>query len=202
MPSSRAARMTRTAISPRLAIRIFFSTAANVGAVDDGGPNPRPTAPAGWTVEHVAATGSTNADLLATAGTRPDRSVLVADHQTAGRGRLDRRWDAPPGASLLVSLLFHRVPADPGEPTPPARAGPGGSGRAHPPARAGRRGRLPGGRRCRRRAEVAQRRARGRPQARGHPRPALGGGRGRDRARPERPLGAGGRRAPWGGRGA
>lgn len=71
--------------------------------------------PPGWTVEHVAATGSTNADLLATAGTRPDRSVLVADHQTAGRGRLDRRWDAPPGANLLVSLLFHRVPDDPGE---------------------------------------------------------------------------------------
>jgi BirA family transcriptional regulator, biotin operon repressor / biotin---[acetyl-CoA-carboxylase] ligase len=71
--------------------------------------------PPGWTVEHIAETGSTNADLLATAESRPDRSVLVADHQTAGRGRLDRRWDAPPGANLLVSLLFHRVPADPGE---------------------------------------------------------------------------------------
>ena len=41
--------------------------------------------------------------------------MLVADHQTAGRGRLDRRWDAPPGANLLVSLLFHDVPAQPGE---------------------------------------------------------------------------------------
>jgi BirA family biotin operon repressor/biotin-[acetyl-CoA-carboxylase] ligase len=71
--------------------------------------------PPGWTVEHVAATGSTNADLLATAAARPDRSVLVADHQTAGRGRLGRRWDAPPGANLLASLLFHAVPGDPGE---------------------------------------------------------------------------------------
>jgi BirA family transcriptional regulator, biotin operon repressor / biotin---[acetyl-CoA-carboxylase] ligase len=71
--------------------------------------------PSGWTVEHVAETGSTNADLLATAASRPDRSVLVADHQTAGRGRLDRRWDAPAGANLLVSLLFHVVPDDPGE---------------------------------------------------------------------------------------
>jgi BirA family biotin operon repressor/biotin-[acetyl-CoA-carboxylase] ligase len=71
--------------------------------------------PPGWTVEHVAETGSTNADLLATAASRPDRSVLVTDHQTAGRGRLDRRWDAPPGANLLVSLLFHAVPGDPGE---------------------------------------------------------------------------------------
>jgi BirA family biotin operon repressor/biotin-[acetyl-CoA-carboxylase] ligase len=41
--------------------------------------------------------------------------VLVADHQTAGRGRLDRRWDAPAGANLLASILFREVPADPGE---------------------------------------------------------------------------------------
>ncbi len=71
--------------------------------------------PAGWTVEHVATTGSTNADLAATADRRPDRAVLVADHQTAGRGRLDRRWDAPPGSNLLASLLFHDVPAQPSE---------------------------------------------------------------------------------------
>jgi len=71
--------------------------------------------PAGWTVEHVAETGSTNGDLLATAAARPDRSVLVADHQTAGRGRLDRRWDAPAGANLLVSLLFHRRLGDANE---------------------------------------------------------------------------------------
>lgn len=32
--------------------------------------------------------------------------VVVADHQTAGRGRLGRTWIAPPGASLLVSLLL------------------------------------------------------------------------------------------------
>jgi len=67
--------------------------------------------PPGWTIEHVASTGSTNADLLAVSAARPDRSVLVADHQTAGRGRLDRSWDAPPGTNLLASLLFHVVPA-------------------------------------------------------------------------------------------
>ncbi len=32
--------------------------------------------------------------------------MAVADHQTAGRGRLDRTWVAPPGSSLLVSVLF------------------------------------------------------------------------------------------------
>ena len=34
----------------------------------------------------------------------------MAAHQTAGRGRLDRRWDAPAGANLLVSMLFRDVP--------------------------------------------------------------------------------------------
>ena len=32
--------------------------------------------------------------------------MLVADHQTAGRGRLDRTWEAAPGSSLLVSVLL------------------------------------------------------------------------------------------------
>jgi BirA family biotin operon repressor/biotin-[acetyl-CoA-carboxylase] ligase len=82
--------------------------------VDDQGPN-SPPVPPGWTVTRVAETGSTNADLLADAGARPDRSVLVAAHQTAGRGRLDRRWEAQPGANLLVSILFHDVPPHPSE---------------------------------------------------------------------------------------
>ena len=113
MPNSRAARITRTAISPRLAIRIFCNTADNVGAVLGASTTPR--WPVGWTVEHVATTGSTNDDLAAAADRLPDRSVLVADHQRAGRGRLDRRWDAPPGSNLLVSMLFRHVPDPPGE---------------------------------------------------------------------------------------
>ncbi len=57
-------------------------------------------------VRRVARTGSTNTDLagLARAGA-PEGVVLVADHQTAGRGRLGRRWEAPSGSSLLVSVL-------------------------------------------------------------------------------------------------
>lgn len=50
-------------------------------------------------------TTSTNAVLLADA-TAGHRTVLVAGHQTAGRGRLDRTWDSPPAANLLVSLKF------------------------------------------------------------------------------------------------
>jgi BirA family transcriptional regulator, biotin operon repressor / biotin---[acetyl-CoA-carboxylase] ligase len=75
--------------------------------------------PAGWNVRHVDETGSTNADLIAAVatGAAADRTVLVADHQTAGRGRLDRRWDAPPGANLLVSIVVAPIPAVPAEAT-------------------------------------------------------------------------------------
>ena len=67
--------------------------------------------PHGWHVRVVDETGSTNADLLAAAASgAPHRSVLAARHQTAGRGRLDRRWEAHAGANLLVSLLFTEVP--------------------------------------------------------------------------------------------
>ncbi|TMF94790.1 MAG: biotin--[acetyl-CoA-carboxylase] ligase [Chloroflexi bacterium] len=36
----------------------------------------------------------------------PIGSIVVADHQTAGRGRMERRWEAPPGTSLLVSFVL------------------------------------------------------------------------------------------------
>ena len=73
-----------------------------------------PNWPFRWRVQVVEETGSTNTDLLAAAAAgAPDRTVLVARHQTAGRGRLDRHWDAPPGANLLVSLLFRDLPTDP-----------------------------------------------------------------------------------------
>ena len=51
--------------------------------------------------------GSTNTELVedARAGAA-EGLVLVADHQTAGRGRLDRSWSAAPGTSLLVSVLL------------------------------------------------------------------------------------------------
>ena len=62
-------------------------------------------------VRWVDETGSTNADAmeLARQGER-EGIVLVADHQTAGRGRAGRTWTAPPGAGLLLSVLL-RPPA-------------------------------------------------------------------------------------------
>ena len=58
-------------------------------------------------VRWVAETGSTNADAMELARQgEPEGIVLVADHQTAGRGRAGRSWTAPSGAGLLVSVLL------------------------------------------------------------------------------------------------
>jgi BirA family transcriptional regulator, biotin operon repressor / biotin---[acetyl-CoA-carboxylase] ligase len=55
----------------------------------------------------VNQTGSTNADLLAAARSgAATGTVLVAEEQTAGRGRLDRSWQSEPGASLTFSVLL------------------------------------------------------------------------------------------------
>jgi BirA family biotin operon repressor/biotin-[acetyl-CoA-carboxylase] ligase len=65
----------------------------------------------------VTETGSTNADLAGRARQgEAEGAVLVADHQTSGRGRRDRTWTAPPRAGLAVSVLLrpasHGIPAD------------------------------------------------------------------------------------------
>ena len=52
---------------------------------------------------------STNA--LAAQDPRPD-TILVADHQTAGRGRLDRSWDTPPGSALTFTAVVDPELAD------------------------------------------------------------------------------------------
>jgi BirA family transcriptional regulator, biotin operon repressor / biotin---[acetyl-CoA-carboxylase] ligase len=75
-----------------------------------------------WTsVEVVAATGSTNADLADAAreGAAGAGAVLVADHQQAGRGRLGRVWTEPPRSSVIVSVLL--VPGAPPNPVPRRR---------------------------------------------------------------------------------
>ncbi|MYT23454.1 biotin--[acetyl-CoA-carboxylase] ligase [Streptomyces sp. SID7760] len=72
-----------------------------------------------WTsVEVVAATGSTNTDLAARAAGLPEGAVLVAEEQTAGRGRLDRSWVAPPRSGLFFSVLLK-----PGDSVPQERWG-------------------------------------------------------------------------------
>ena len=58
-------------------------------------------------VHHFESLGSTNTSLVAEAGAgAPAGTVYVADFQTAGRGRRDRTWEAPPKSSLLCSVLL------------------------------------------------------------------------------------------------
>jgi BirA family biotin operon repressor/biotin-[acetyl-CoA-carboxylase] ligase len=58
-------------------------------------------------VRYAAATGSTNDDAKdAVRLGCPDRTIILADFQWAGKGRQGRTWVAPAGTSLLVSLVF------------------------------------------------------------------------------------------------
>ena len=65
----------------------------------------------------VEETGSTNADLVAwvrkaAPGTDLEPRLLVADRQTAGRGRRGRNWHSVPGASLTFSLAWPMAGTD------------------------------------------------------------------------------------------
>jgi BirA family biotin operon repressor/biotin-[acetyl-CoA-carboxylase] ligase len=55
----------------------------------------------------LAETGSTNQDLLSQAASNqhPEFFTLITEFQTAGRGRLDRKWQAAPGSSVMASVL-------------------------------------------------------------------------------------------------
>ncbi|OKK20855.1 biotin--acetyl-CoA-carboxylase ligase [Streptomyces sp. CB00455] len=69
-------------------------------------------------LEVVSSTGSTNSDLAGRAAHLPEGAVLVAEEQTAGRGRLDRSWVAPARSGLFFSVLLK-----PGDAVPQERWG-------------------------------------------------------------------------------
>jgi BirA family biotin operon repressor/biotin-[acetyl-CoA-carboxylase] ligase len=62
-----------------------------------------------WSVRLLPSAESTNAVAAAepVAG-----SIVVVDHQTAGRGRLDRQWETPPGTALTFSAVVDPELAD------------------------------------------------------------------------------------------
>ncbi len=61
-----------------------------------------------WTaLDYRPRTGSTNADVVAAARDgAAEGYVVVADEQTAGRGRLGRSWQSPPRAGIAISFLL------------------------------------------------------------------------------------------------
>ncbi|NGO68892.1 biotin--[acetyl-CoA-carboxylase] ligase [Streptomyces boncukensis] len=66
-----------------------------------------------WTsLDVLERVGSTNTELAARAraGEAEPGAVLVAEEQTAGRGRLDRGWSAPPRSGLFLSALLRPDP--------------------------------------------------------------------------------------------
>jgi BirA family biotin operon repressor/biotin-[acetyl-CoA-carboxylase] ligase len=92
--------MATTSASAAVADRVPLSAAALSAALTGPGRLWRD-------LTVVAETGSTNSDLLAAARAgAPEGTVLAAEVQTAGRGRLDRRWTCPPRAALSFSVLL------------------------------------------------------------------------------------------------
>jgi BirA family biotin operon repressor/biotin-[acetyl-CoA-carboxylase] ligase len=87
-------------------------------------PAPRPAldpdrlaTPQGWRVEITETSPSTNALVAERARAGEEQGlVLVAEHQTAGRGRLDRVWETPARSSLTFSVLLR--PDAPGQDWP------------------------------------------------------------------------------------
>lgn len=60
-----------------------------------------------WRVEHLSEIDSTNRWLVERAKEGADEGLVVyADFQSAGRGRLERPWEAPARSSLLCSILL------------------------------------------------------------------------------------------------
>ena len=75
---------------------------------------PIQTAFIGCHIEHFSQVASTN-DIAIERGKTgaAEGTLIIAEHQTAGRGRYGRSWEAPPGKCLLVSVVLrHRLLRD------------------------------------------------------------------------------------------
>lgn len=67
----------------------------------------------GFTVEVLPEIDSTNTELMRRCRTGPlEPTLLVAERQSAGRGRLGRQWHTPPGSALTFSLALQLAPAN------------------------------------------------------------------------------------------
>jgi BirA family biotin operon repressor/biotin-[acetyl-CoA-carboxylase] ligase len=71
-------------------------------AIERGGPGE-----IGWRIHYFESIGSTQvqAGELAARGAAHG-TVVIAEHQSAGRGRMNRRWHSPPGVNLYISIIL------------------------------------------------------------------------------------------------
>jgi len=71
-------------------------------------------AQSGWVYRYVERTTSSQDEARSlAAGGAPEGTIVVAEVQTAGRGRQGRSWQSAPGASLTFSLLLRpKLPPD------------------------------------------------------------------------------------------
>jgi BirA family transcriptional regulator, biotin operon repressor / biotin---[acetyl-CoA-carboxylase] ligase len=102
-----------TLLSNRAKVGTTFVTSDKLDP--DGIQRDLPTRFVGRHVVFFAATDSTNSRAKELAhGDAPDGTLVIADSQTSGRGRLNRQWLAAPGTSLLLSLIL-RPPLAPAQ---------------------------------------------------------------------------------------
>ena len=93
---SATAKTAMIIITTSVTARWTFMNSSSLPAVESEGPR----------IVRVASVSSTQ-DV---ARELPIGSIVVADHQTQGRGRLERRWEAPAGTALLVSFVVRPGP--------------------------------------------------------------------------------------------
>ena len=91
-------------MSPSLSAQCIAAYLTQAGMQPDAQSRTPATRPV--TIEVVAETGSTNADLLAQLPHLSGPQVLIAERQTAGRGRAGKAWHSEPGAVLTFSLAW------------------------------------------------------------------------------------------------
>lgn len=65
---------------------------------------------------YASATSTNDLALAWAASGAPDGALVVADTQTAGRGRMSRRWITPPGSALALSLVLRPTPQEMAKP--------------------------------------------------------------------------------------
>ncbi len=84
---------------------------AEIEYTERGITNGLNTAFIGQSLHHYSSVSSTM-DIAreAAAQKAPEGATIIADQQTAGRGRLQRQWEAPPGSSILLSVVLYPSP--------------------------------------------------------------------------------------------